>query len=133
MGKSDTEELLTRYRQAWRDHDPESIVGMMTPDAVYEASYGPKPWGERYVGREAILEGVRKYFAEQPTLGARLQQSEQHVFGNHAVSVWTSHYRDASGSEFAINGCDIYEFEDGLVSSKIAYRKSAVAEYHEVE
>lgn len=118
--------FLERYQQAWSDGDEDRIVEMMTPDGVYEASYGPEPFGRRYVGREDIRAGVLRGKGLFP--GGHSDHYETHLFGNHGFARWTSSRIGPDGSTIDVQGCDFYEFRDGLVSRKIAFRKSFVAD-----
>ena len=119
-------EFLERYQQAWSDGDADTIVAMMTPDGVYEASYGPEPWGRRYAGREEIRAGVIRGKELYP--GGHSDHYDTYLFGNHGFARWTSSRPGPDGSKVDVQGCDFYEFRDGLVSRKIAFRKSFVAD-----
>ena len=117
--------FLERYQQAWSDGDADRIVEMMTPDGVYEASYGPDPWGRRYVGRDEIRAGVLRGKSLFP--GGHSDHYDTYLFGDHGFARWTSTRVGQDGSTVDVQGCDFYEFRDGLVSRKIAFRKSFVA------
>ena len=57
MSKSEAPDLaalLARYQQAWTDGDIEGILSMTPAHGVYEASFGPNPWGQRFVGHDEI-------------------------------------------------------------------------------
>jgi ketosteroid isomerase-like protein len=125
-------DLLERYQQAWSDHEPDTIADMMSEDAIFEASYGPNPWGERFVGREVIRAGVRRNFAASPNPNTELIHYEKHMYGDSAFSMWISTFPDAEGRLMRIHGCDYYEVRNGLVTKKIAYRKSPTPEYIDV-
>jgi ketosteroid isomerase-like protein len=126
-------DLLERYQQAWSEHDADRIADMMSDDGVFEASYGSNPWGERFVGREVIRAGVRRNFAASPNPNTELIHYEKHMYGDSAFSMWVSSFRDAEGNLKRIHGCDYYEVRDGLVTKKIAFRKSPTPEYIVVE
>lgn len=116
------DEFFARYQRAWTDGDIEAIVEMMTPDGLYEASFGPEPWGQRFVGRAAIRAGLEAMHAaagERPSH----DYGERYAFGNHGFSTWTSTSVGPDGTESSVHGADFYEFRDGLVSKKIAFRK----------
>jgi ketosteroid isomerase-like protein len=115
--------FFARYQQAWTDGDIDAIVSMMTPDALYEASFGPEPWGQQFVGRAAIRAGLEAMHAaagERPSH----DYGERYAFGNHGFSTWTSTSVAADGTRSAVHGADFYEFRDGLVAKKIAFRKA---------
>jgi len=122
-GEQVDDELFARYQHAWTVGDADAIADMMTPDALYEASFGPEPWGERFVGREAIRAAVRAQQASTTHRGGHTY-GERFVVGNHGFSAWTSESSDPNGNPTIVHGFDMYEFRDGLVSKKIAYRKA---------
>jgi ketosteroid isomerase-like protein len=126
-GKPVDEALLTRYQRAWSEGDVEAIVSMMTEDGVYEASFGPEPWGERFVGRDAIRAGILRNRAASTHRNSTHEYDETYLFGSHAVATWTSTWTDADGRSGAVHGMDLFEFRDGLVARKIAYRKGTSA------
>ena len=116
--------FLDKYQQAWSAHDADAIVAMMTPDCLYEASFGSEPWGERFVGRKAVSDGIKRNLSTSPHPNTELVHYERHIFGSRAFSMWTSTYVEGDGSRVSLHGCDYYEFKDGLVSKKIAFRKA---------
>jgi CO/xanthine dehydrogenase Mo-binding subunit len=40
----------------------------MTDDCVFEPSFGPEAWGNRYVGAAAVRAGVEKNFRDYPMI-----------------------------------------------------------------
>lgn len=116
------DEFFARYQQAWSEADIQQIVQMMTPDGMYEASFGPEPWGNRYVGRDAILTVLQEMYPE-PGSHATHEYGDRYRDGNHGFSAWTSTSQESDGTTITTYGFDFYEFRDGLVSKKIAYRK----------
>ena len=117
------DELFARYQHAWTVGDADAIAEMMTPDALYEASFGPEPWGRRFVGRDAIRAEVQRQQASATHRGGHTY-GQRYVVGNNGFSAWTSESVDADGKPTIVHGFDMYEFRDGLVSKKIAYRKA---------
>ena len=51
MTRADVEQWLERYRLAWKTDDPHDIGALFTEDATY----APRPFGEPWKGREAIV------------------------------------------------------------------------------
>ena len=119
----DLTELLARYQQAWTDGDIEGILSMTPADGVYEASFGPNPWGQRFVGHDEIRAALRDMGLDKPGR-ARHVYGETHVVGDSAFALWTSIQEGPTGSETTMHGADFYRFSDGMVAAKIAYRKS---------
>jgi ketosteroid isomerase-like protein len=116
--------LLERYQRAWSEGDVEAIVSLMTDDGVYEASYGPEPFGRRFIGHDAIREGILEMKRSSPHPNSSHDYGETYLFGDHAFATWTSAWTTPDGGSDSVHGCDLYEFRDGLVSRKIAFRKA---------
>lgn len=116
------DEFFARYQRAWSDADIETIVEMMTPDGLYEASFGPESWGNRFVGRDAIREALKEMYPGSGPHPAHVY-GERYRDGNHGFSAWTSTSEGPDGEPTTTYGFDFYEFREGLVAKKIAYRK----------
>lgn len=119
----DLENLLARYQQAWAEGDIDAIVSMTLEDGVYEASFGPDVWGERFVGPEAIRAKLVDMGIDQPG-GDRHQYGETHVVGDCGFALWTNVEDGPDGPRVTMHGADFYRFRDGKVAAKIAYRKA---------
>jgi ketosteroid isomerase-like protein len=118
--------LLSRYQQAWADGDVDGIVAMTAPDCVYEASFGPQPWGQRFVGPEEIRAALREMGVGAPGR-ARHEYVETHIIGDRAFAKWHNVEDGPDGPTVTMHGADFYEFRDGMVTAKIAYRKTVQA------
>ena len=115
--------LLARYQQAWSDGDIERILSMTPPDGVYEASFGPNPWGQRFVGRDEIRAALVEMGLGQPG-SSRHVYGETHVVGDCAFALWTSVQDGPDGPETTMHGADFYRLSGEMVIAKIAYRKN---------
>ena len=118
----DLAELLARYQQAWTDGDIEGILSMTPVDGVYEASFGPNPWGQRFVGHDEIRTALVDMGLDHAGR-SRHEYGETHVVGDCAFALWTSVQAGPTGSATTMHGADFYRFRDGMVAAKIAYRK----------
>ena len=118
----DPVDLLAAYQQAWADGDIDAIVSMTPEDGVYEASFGPEVWGERFVGPDAIRAKLVAMGVDQPGR-ARHEYGETHVVGDCGFAMWTSVQDGPEGPQVTMHGADYYRFRDGKVAAKIAYRK----------
>lgn len=114
---------LARYQQAWAEGDVETIVAMTPPDGVYEASFGPHPWGERFVGPEEIHAALLRMGVGQPGR-ARHVYEDTHVIGDAGFAMWKNVEDRPEGPVVTMHGADFYRLRDGMVVAKIAYRKS---------
>src|SRR3954451_23913528 len=120
---ADLAALLARYQQAWTDGDIEGILSMTPDDGVYEASFGPNPWGQRFVGHDQIRTALLDMGLDQPGR-ARHEYGETHIVDHCAFALWTNVQEGPTGSETTMHGADFYRFRDGTVAAKIAYRKN---------
>jgi taurine dehydrogenase small subunit len=120
---SDVDELLTRYQKAWSEGDIEAIISMTPEDGVYEASFGPHPWGQRFEGPDVIRSALVEMGVGQPGHG-RHEYGETHVVGDCGFALWTNVQDGPDGPQVTMHGADFYRFKDGMVAAKIAYRKN---------
>ena len=119
----DVSALLSRYQQAWADGDVDGIIAMTPPDGVYEASFGPHPWGQRFVGPEEIRVALLNMGLGKPDRRSRHVYGETHVIGDRGFAEWKNVEDGPEGPTVTMHGADFYHFRDGLVLAKIAYRK----------
>lgn len=120
---SDLAGLLTRYQRAWSEGDIEGILSMTPSDGVYEASFGPHPWGQRFVGHDEIRAALVNMGLGEPGR-SRHEYSDTHIVGDCGFALWTNVQDGPRGPETTMHGADFYRFRDGMVAAKIAYRKA---------
>lgn len=114
-------DLLVAYAAAWSRHDLDAIMGMMTPDCIFENSGGPDPWGRRYEGQAAVREAIAEIFEKLPDI--RFAHARHFVCGDRAVSEWTLIATGRDGSRIEARGCDLFELRDGKIFRKDSFRK----------
>jgi ketosteroid isomerase-like protein len=120
-GTATYQDLLVAYAAAWSRHDLEAIMGMMTPDCVFETSGGPDPMGRRYEGQAPVREAIAEIFEMLPDV--RFADPRHFVCGQRGVSEWTMIATRPDGSRIEARGCDLFEFRDGKIFRKDSYRK----------
>ena len=120
---ADLETLLARYQRAWSEGDIDGILSMTPADGVYEASFGPDPWGQRFVGHDEIRAALVSMGIDQPG-GSHHEYGETHVVGDCAFALWTNVEDSPEGPRTTMHGSDLYRLLDGMVAAKIAYRKA---------
>src|SRR5690348_15822828 len=59
-------ETLKAVLDAFNKHDLDRIMSFFSADCVLEMPRGSDPWGARYVGSDAVREGLRTRFAGIP-------------------------------------------------------------------
>jgi len=114
--------VLARYQRAWAEGDVETIVAMTPADGVYEASFGPEPWGRRFVGPDEVRGALEAMGIGQPG-GARHEYEETHVVGDCGFAMWKNVVDGPDGPVVTMHGADFYRIRDGGILAKIAYRK----------
>ena len=115
--------LFERYLHAWSTSNVEDISAMTHPDGVYEASYGPLPYGNRFVGPDGVRAGLEAMHAASTNRSSTHEYHHRYLFGDLAFARWTSEFVDKDGNAGSVEGADFFEFKEGLVLAKLAYRK----------
>ena len=116
-----TAETLKEIAEAFNRHDLDAIMEFFAEDCVLEMPRGPYPWGQRYVGKSQVREGLATRFAGIPDV--HYGEDRHWVCGNMGVSEWTVTGTTSSGDRLEVRGCDHWEFRDGKVVKKDSYWK----------
>jgi hypothetical protein len=110
---SDIRAAAARWAQAWKDGwealDPEPIVALYAPDAVFSS----EPFRESYRGPSGVRSYVERVFGEEDDV--RVSMSEPIVDGDRAsISWWTALNED--GAAVTLAGTSVLRFDAaGLV------------------
>lgn len=108
--------------EAFNAHDLDRVMGFFTDDCVLETPRGTEPWGTRYVGREAVREGLAARFTGIPDV--HYGDDEHWVCGQHAVSKWLLTGTTTDGQPVRVRGCDLFDLsDDGRIRRKDSYWK----------
>lgn len=119
MNKQQATELLTIYGKAWEERDPEMILTIFTPDAIYNDPKEPENHGH---------EGIRNYWISK-VIG---EQKDIHftllnvwVDGDTVVAEWHADFIDTK-RELHIDMTEvaIFTVRDGKFSALREYYKS---------
>ena len=70
MTEFDGEAFIQRFYAVWQNHDLDGIAEMFTDDAVFEASFGAEPHGERAMGKEAATRLAAAGFRDTTRIAA---------------------------------------------------------------
>ncbi len=116
-----TVETLERVLAAFNRHDLDAIMAFFAEDAVLEVPRGSDPWGNRFVGKAAVREGLAGRFTGIPDV--RYSEDRHWVCGDRGVSEWLLTGTTTAGERIAVRGCDLWEFRDGLIARKDPYWK----------
>src|SRR5215468_6542639 len=115
-----TLQRLQRFGAAWAAGDLDALMSYMTDDCVYSASVGPEP-GSTYRGKNEVRRGFAAVLAYDH--GRERRDGNAFINGNVRVTEWSFYETDANGTGRLIRGCDIFEFADGKIRKKDAFRK----------
>lgn len=114
-------ERVEEVHRAFDTRDADRIAHYFSEDAVFYMASGPEPVGRTVRGREAIRDLLAGRFLVIPDMSWELLYG--YTAGVRAVTVWrvTGHCTD--GTVLDHQGCDLWEFENGLVRRKDTYWK----------
>jgi ketosteroid isomerase-like protein len=115
------DQLLADINAAFNDRDVERIMSFFAEDAVFLMASGPEPEGRTVSGKAAIAKVLGDRFKVIPDM--RWDHVHRYISGNRAVTVWRVRGNAADGTRLDYQGCDLYEFRDGLIWRKDTYWK----------
>ncbi|HYK71317.1 MAG TPA: nuclear transport factor 2 family protein [Streptosporangiaceae bacterium] len=108
-------EVIQRFHDALNRRDLDALGDLITDDCVFDAT-SPAPDGTRHVGRQAVLEACRAFFAGSPT--THFEMEEIFGAGDRVIVRWL--YRWADGH---VRGVDVLRVRAGRVAETLAYVK----------
>jgi ketosteroid isomerase-like protein len=114
-------ETLKMIADAFNRHDLDAIMEFFAEDCSMDLPRGPDAWGQRFVGKMAVREGVASRFAGLPDV--HYGDDRHWVSGDLGVSEWLLTGTRPDGTEVQVRGCDHWEFRGGKVIRKDSYWK----------
>lgn len=121
QAKEVTPETLAAFSDAFNRHDSAALMTFMTEDCIFDTAGGNEVHGTRHSGREAVRAAFEAVFRTFPD--AHWGQGRHMVAGERGVSEWVFTGTHADGWRIEAEGCDLFEFRDGLIAVKRAFRK----------
>lgn len=116
-----TVETLDAICDAFNQHDLDAIMAFFADACVLEMPRGPRPWGQRFEGRDVVREALASRFAGIPDV--HYGDAHHWVCGDFGVSEWTLTGTTSTGARLEVRGCDHWTFQDGQVIKKDSYWK----------
>lgn len=113
-----TRQVLDRYNEAFRAHDPALLTGLIADDCVIEDS-GPAPDGVRREGGAACLARWSE-LASNPALRFTPEPAEIH--GDLAVQPWLLQWGD--GEQDRVRGVNLLRIRAGRIAEARGYVKA---------
>jgi ketosteroid isomerase-like protein len=121
MEHDDAIRMLREIAAAFDRHDLDAIMPHFAEDAVFEGPRGPHPWGQRFVGHDAVRAAFADRFAGIPDI--RYQQDEHFVDGDRGASEWTLSGTATDGRRIEVRGCDLWTLRGDRIVKKDSYWK----------
>ena len=112
--------FLDDFAAAWKRHDTDAILSMMTEDCVFETSRGPDVKGTVYTGQGEVRRGIEEVFATFPD--ARWNGPRHFIAGDGGVAEWAFIATGPDGARVEVQACDVFTFRDGKIVVKNSYR-----------
>jgi ketosteroid isomerase-like protein len=114
-----TRTTIESFNATFNRHDGDGLAALLTDDTVFEDT-SPAPDGKQIVGKAAVVEFWREWFARNPD--AQFETEEVIVSGNRAVVRWV-YRKTRNGQSWHLRGVDIFTVRNGRVAAKLAYVK----------
>ena len=119
--RAPTMELMHEIMAAFNSRDADRIVSYFAEDCTFYMASGPEVVGRTVRGKAALRKVLADRFLVIPDM--RWDPEYDHVYGNNAVSVWTVRGASKDGTVLNYQGCDLWEFRDGLALNKNTFWK----------
>jgi ketosteroid isomerase-like protein len=117
-----TVSMLQEFSAAWNRHDLAALMSFMHPtECEFLTAGGADVCGTRHIGQEAVARAFAAVFTQFPD--AQWLNDHHFVAGDHGVSQWTFCATAADGSRIEVDGVDVFNFKDGKICVKNAFRK----------
>jgi uncharacterized protein (TIGR02246 family) len=110
---SDIRAVGARYAEAWTSHVPDAVASFYEPDGRITIN-----GGEPSVGRSAVAEMAKAFYAAFPDLIVRMDDARK--AGDNAVFVWTLEGTHSESGNFVKVG----GWEEWLLSGDLLVRES---------
>ena len=118
-----TAETLKQVLDTFNRHDLDAIMEFFSEDCSFDFPRGPEPWGQRFIGKAQVREGLAARFKGIPDVHYGDDLHWISADGTRGVSEWTLTGTTTSGVKLNVRGCDLWEFRDGKITRKNSYWK----------
>ncbi|HEX9796068.1 MAG TPA: nuclear transport factor 2 family protein [Anaerolineales bacterium] len=116
-----TQDTLKGFLDAFNRHDLDEIMGYFAEDCVFFMPRGERPRGDRYVGKQAVRDGLATRFAGIPDV--HYGDDRHWTCGGLGVSEWTLTGTNSQGAAIEVRGVDLLEFREGKIIRKDSFWK----------
>jgi taurine dehydrogenase small subunit len=123
-------EILRRVAKGFDQHDLDAIMEHFTDDCVFEGPRRPHPYGQVFVGKQAVRAAFAGRFTTIPDV--RYTQDSHFVCDDRGVSEWTISGTTVDGDQIEARGCDIWTFAGNKIALKNSFWKLRTVEQPEL-
>jgi steroid delta-isomerase-like uncharacterized protein len=114
-------DVLRAVLDGFNRHDLDAIMSFFADDCVFDSPRGPDPWGRRFVGKDAVREGLAARFKGIPDV--HYGDDSHFTDGDRGVSEWTLTGTTVDGEQLEVRGCDLWTFRDNQIVLKNSFWK----------
>ena len=118
-----TIDTLKRVLDAFNRHYLNAIMDYFSEDCSFDFPRGPKAYGQRFVGKAQVREGLATRFKGIPDVHYGADEHWISADGTRGVSEWTLTGTSVSGIKIEVRGCDLWQFRDGKIIRKNSFWK----------
>jgi steroid delta-isomerase-like uncharacterized protein len=118
-----TVQTMKEVLDAFNRHDLDAIMEYFSDDCSFDFPRGPEPFGQRFVGKANVREGLALRFKGIPDVHYGDDQHWISADGSQGVSEWTLTGTTTAGVKLNVRGCDLWEFRNGKIIRKNSYWK----------
>jgi len=118
-----TTQTMKEVLDAFNRHDLDAIMEYFTDDCTFDFPRGSEPWGQRFIGKAEVREGLAGRFKGIPDVHYADDRHFVSADATRGVSEWTLTGTTTAGVKLNIRGCDLWEFRDGKITRKDSYWK----------
>lgn len=121
--KTITVETMKEVLDAFNRHDLDAIMSYFSEDCTFDFPRGPEYYGQRFVGKQQVREGLASRFKGIPDVHYGDDVHWISDDGKRGVSEWTLTGTTTAGVKLKVRGCDHWEFSSGKITCKDSYWK----------
>ena len=118
MSTPTVEAVMTQFGDAFREHDPRLLDGLLAEDCILENT-GPAPEGSRHVGRAECLAFWSEIARNEELV---FETEEMWIADDRAVRRWRLRY--GPGEQDYTRGVNLMRVRDGLIVEAMGYAKA---------